>query len=289
MELRQVRYFVAVAETGTFTAAAERLGIVQSAVSQQVARLEIALGVALFDRTRRSPVLTGAGLRFLAAARDLLAAEEAARVAATRPPATPRPLRLGIPGALFRIPSAREADRPGIEAIAVPSEQREGRVASGELDAAIVHGQLQRSDLVALPLDDARVVAVLSERHPLAASKRVELTDLASSPFLVAEQALGSRLVQTVLRACRARGIEPALGSVDVATGALAAVVARPEAWSVFYADQAALVNADALGVRFVPLVPALTVPTLLVATPEGSQRAAELAAALVLPLSRGR
>ncbi|NEA22753.1 LysR family transcriptional regulator, partial [Actinomadura bangladeshensis] len=72
MELRQLEYFVAVAEEAGFGAAAARIGIVQSAVSQQVRRLERELGVPLFDRTTRRVRLSGAGERLLPEARAVL-------------------------------------------------------------------------------------------------------------------------------------------------------------------------------------------------------------------------
>lgn len=83
MELQQLRYVVAVAETNNFTRAAERCLVVQSALSHQIARLERELGARLFDRTSRRVRLTPAGTAFLPAARQCLdAAERAAAEAA---------------------------------------------------------------------------------------------------------------------------------------------------------------------------------------------------------------
>ncbi|MCX3062835.1 LysR family transcriptional regulator [Streptomyces beihaiensis] len=79
MELQQLRYVVAVAETGGFTRAAERCLVVQSALSHQVAKLEKELGARLFERTSRRVRLTAAGEAFLPAARQALDAAERAR------------------------------------------------------------------------------------------------------------------------------------------------------------------------------------------------------------------
>ncbi|MFE0952538.1 LysR family transcriptional regulator, partial [Streptomyces mutabilis] len=79
MDLQQMRYVVAVAETASFTRAAERCHVVQSALSHQVARLEKDLGARLFERTSRRVRLTVAGEAFLPAARQALEAAERAR------------------------------------------------------------------------------------------------------------------------------------------------------------------------------------------------------------------
>ncbi|WP_175084732.1 LysR family transcriptional regulator [Candidatus Frankia nodulisporulans] len=84
MELRQLRYVVAVAEEGHFGRAAERLCTGQPAVSQQVRRLERELGIDLFDRTPRGVRLTAAGELFLPEARAVLAAQDRARAVAAR-------------------------------------------------------------------------------------------------------------------------------------------------------------------------------------------------------------
>src|SRR5919106_5293211 len=84
VELQQLRYVIAVAETSNFTRAAERCLVVQSALSHQIARLERELGARLFERTSRRVRLTPAGAAFLPAARQCLDAAEraAAEVAA---------------------------------------------------------------------------------------------------------------------------------------------------------------------------------------------------------------
>ena len=96
MELRHLRYFVAVAEELHFRRAAERLHVAQPAVSEQVRKLEQELGVRLFDRTQRSVSLTTAGLALLEEARHVLRHAEVAQQAArnARDHATMR-LRIG--------------------------------------------------------------------------------------------------------------------------------------------------------------------------------------------------
>ena len=76
MELRQLRYFVAVADTLNFSRAAESLYVSQSALSKQISELEQELGVALFDRDRRSVALTSAGQLLLPEAKDILMRSE---------------------------------------------------------------------------------------------------------------------------------------------------------------------------------------------------------------------
>jgi len=96
MELRQLEYFVAVAEQMHFGRAAVTLSIGQPAVSQQVARLERELGARLFDRSSRTLRLTAVGSRFLPEARTVLAAAERARGVVADPVAgSSRILRLG--------------------------------------------------------------------------------------------------------------------------------------------------------------------------------------------------
>src|SRR5436190_5858039 len=103
MELRHLRYFVAVAEELHFRRAAERLHVAQPAVSEQVRKLEDELGVRLFDRTQRNVALTDAGAALLPEAHRVLHQAEAARLAARSASDRPgRVLRIGyVPTALL--------------------------------------------------------------------------------------------------------------------------------------------------------------------------------------------
>jgi DNA-binding transcriptional LysR family regulator len=194
MELQQMRYVVAVAETSNFTRAAEQCLVVQSALSHQIARLERELGAKLFDRTSRRVRLTPAGEAFLPAARQALDAADRARaeVAAAAGEirgrlaigAIPTVTAVDLPTALkqFRLrhPQVRISLRSGA------SEELTERVRQGSLDTAFlglplgvrpkgVHGrELARGDLVAIVAPD----------HPLVDQEHVNLRRLADEPFV---------------------------------------------------------------------------------------------------------
>lgn len=279
VELRQVRYFLAVVDAGTFTAAASGLSIVQSAVSQQVARLERELGTALFDRTRRSPVLTAAGQRFLPAARELIEAERAARRAVLVGPVRDL-LRIGVTAGLDHRTGALAGGRP-IEAVALPSTERQAGVVDGQLDAAVVHGLDLRPDLLALSLGVERLVVVVDQRHPLAGRGRVGVGELAHLPLVFAEGARGTTLADVVLHACRVTGTDPDVVTFPPTVTPFAAVRSTAQAWTVFYAEQAAAIRPEPLHVRFLELEPPLVVPVHLVVRPERRALGRRLARAM--------
>ncbi|MEV4438785.1 LysR substrate-binding domain-containing protein [Streptomyces sp. NPDC049577] len=271
MELRQVRYFLAVAEELHFGRAAERLHIVQATVSQQIRRLERELGVTLFDRTTRSVALTPAGSVFVPKARALVAAEQAAleAMAAIRAERTALirvGTNVGLGVRLERLLDALAHRAPDltVELVSAAPADRLQRVRDGELDAAFVRGVTRSPGLELIPVWSEHLVVALPASHPLATREGVRLADLAGMPLRIAPREANPHLVDLLLDACRSAGFEPVLGppfTTDQDT--LAAIGAGRSHWTVFYATQAALLPATRTVFR--PFTgPAPTMPTYL-------------------------
>lgn len=261
MELRQLRYFVTVAEELHFGRAAERLMIVQSAVSQQVRRLERELGVELFDRSPRHVRLTAAGESFLPDAYAVLEAERRALAGVARfaePRA--RTLRIGTSTGmgehLERFLEGIERTQPGVrvELSTAPTAVRLGQVADGVLDACFARGVEQGPDGVRLiPVWQDALVAAISARDPLAARLRLDIGALAGLPLSLAPRHSNVPFVDFVTGACRDAGFEPIPGpSNGNLQDTLAAFAAGIPGWTVLYASHAH--RLAAARVSFVPL-----------------------------------
>ncbi|MFC9556731.1 LysR substrate-binding domain-containing protein [Rhodococcus sp. NPDC056960] len=196
MELRHLRYFVAVAEERHFGRAAERLHVVQPTLSMQVRALEKELGGPLFVRTSRRVELTEAGTAFLVEARRVLAQAEWAKTTAQRSlRGEIGSVRVGFAGVAVligklgrdlevfheRYPQARIEVRE-----MVPRAQGEA-ILAGELDVGYSpgFGAVAHPDLRADRIGTAPLVVAMSERHRLADRKTVPLRDVAAEPLLV--------------------------------------------------------------------------------------------------------
>ncbi|MFI9275871.1 LysR family transcriptional regulator [Kitasatospora sp. NPDC052896] len=248
MELRQLRYFVAVAEELHFGRAAERLMIVQSAVSQQIGRLERELGVELFDRSARRVRLSAAGAAFLPGAREVLAAgQRALDLVGGFVAARETVLRVGTSRGmgvrLERVLEALERSAPGarVELASAAPEERLRRVADREWDAAFVRGEVATPQGVRqIPVWQEELVVALPARHPLAGADAVDLAQLSELPLYLAARRSNAPLVDLVVGACRDAGFEPVPGPPHSSLqDTLAALGAGVAGWTVVYAVHA--------------------------------------------------
>jgi DNA-binding transcriptional LysR family regulator len=243
VELRQLAYFTAVAEELNFARAAQRLHIVQPAVSQQIRRLERDLGVQLFDRTSRRVRLTAAGECLLPEARAVLAAAEKTRQVAAEL-AGGGLLRLGTSQGLGdRLTQvldelARTTPALRVELVGAPAERRLAMVRSGQLDAAFVRATPRARDVEVLPLWDDPLAAALPAGHPLAAHPALDLRQLRDLPLRLAPRDDNPAFHDLVLAACAAAGFQPELGPAFTnAQDTLAEVGTGPACWAVLYAS----------------------------------------------------
>ena len=194
MDLQQMRYVVAVAETRNFTRAAESCGVVQSSLSHRIAGLEGELGVKLFACTSRRVELTSAGEAFITAARECLsAADRAAADAAAATGAVRGRLAVGVivttaavdvPELLQRYrthhPQVRIALRSG------RSDDLAAAVRQGELDIAFLGLPPSQppAGVEALALDHDEHALLVPAGHPLAGTPQVALHEIADETFV---------------------------------------------------------------------------------------------------------
>jgi DNA-binding transcriptional LysR family regulator len=234
MDLRQLSYFVAVAEEGQFTRAATRVLVAQPAVSAQIRRLERELGEALFRRDRRAVSLTVAGEELLPHARAALAAAERGRevIASLRGKLHGR-LRVGVAGPVDHRLAETLGDfnraHPAVE-ISVTQEHNEPlleAVGNGDFDAAIVGVGAQPLP----PQIRTRVVAteplVLAVRRgdPLSRRRTVPLAQLREQPMITLVRGSGLRAV--LENACRDAGFVPRITAEAGELGSLVELAAE--------------------------------------------------------------
>ncbi|MEU7181400.1 LysR family transcriptional regulator [Streptomyces celluloflavus] len=226
MELQQMRYVVAVAETGGFTRAAERCHVVQSALSHQIARLEKELGARLFDRTSRSVRLTAAGAAFVPVARQTLQAAERARAEVEAASGEVRGrLAVGAISTVAAVDLARElgAFRTRCPQVRISlrtemSDQLIEQVRQGALDVAFIGlaPGARTAGVRQKELSRGELVAVVPPGHPLAGRAWTRLSRLARETFV--DFTAGSAARRQRDDAFRAAGLAAADVAFEVTT-----------------------------------------------------------------------
>ncbi|TJZ78499.1 LysR family transcriptional regulator [Rhodococcus oryzae] len=244
MDFRQLRYFLAVSEELSFSRAAKRCFISQSAVSHQVTRLEQELGAPLFERSTRVVRLTPAGSRLIPIAQQVLSLETKA-YSVVREPRNRIRITANMSFAaqsLDAIARVRESHPDvDIEFVIKSFTERIDAVASGDADIALIRGRADRPGLETVRLGVDDLVIVTSRRHPLSAFSTVELGELAPYQLLLPPRSSQVLLHTVVEDAFREIGRRVSLGpSIASDHAATLEVITNPRAWTVLYASTAA-------------------------------------------------
>ena len=217
MELRHLRYFVAVAEELHFRHAAERLYVAQPAVSEQIRKLEVELGVRLFDRTHRSVALTHAGSALLVEARRVLHQAGVAQLAARNAhDAASSKLRIGyvpdvlptcVPRALREL--ATTGPRIDVSLEAGPTNQLIQSVRDQRLDAVIVGLPAPAKGLQATSLGDQWLAVAVPADSSKAVEPELTLARLDPERLVMLPRDANPALHDAVIALCRGAGISP--------------------------------------------------------------------------------
>ncbi|MFD6420510.1 LysR family transcriptional regulator [Streptomyces sp. NPDC060198] len=234
MELRQLKYFLAVAEESNFTRAAERVHVSQPGISAQIRQLENDLGTTLIDRSGRSAGLTAVGEVAFDHARAVLAAVEALRHAVDEMNGLVRGrLVVGMVTActvtpLFEALSSFHLAHPGVEISLMEDDSVKlvEYVREGTVDLALI-GAAGRApeDLDGQQVISEAIVAAVPQGHPLAAESGVTLAELSAYPVICLPKGTGIRAVLD--QASAARGLTPTVALQASAPGAVVHLAER--------------------------------------------------------------
>jgi DNA-binding transcriptional LysR family regulator len=216
--LRQLRYFVALAEELHFGRAASKLGISQPALTRQIQSLEKLIGTALVERTQRSVSLTAAGSAFVDQARETLhqhdRALEAARNIATRGGES---LAIGFESCApyHDFPAVvqqfvRRYPRTRLSSFQMPGPEQAEALTRHRIDLGFVHPPVPDDQLLAFErVAEERFIVALPSSHRLASRKRVPTVELMKEKFVLFPRGLAPGCYDAIQRICQAAGFTP--------------------------------------------------------------------------------
>jgi DNA-binding transcriptional LysR family regulator len=238
VELRHLRYFVAVAEQLSFTRAAERLHVAQPALSRQIRQLEEEVGISLFQRDHRSVSLTEAGRSFWAEAKLILQqSEHAVKSLQTRAKLEQRELNLGYVWGLFHTfaPAVlarfwRDYPQVAVNLFDRTAMQQAKALAEGRLDAGFIGfaEEADRTGLSKLKVGSCQFLVALPRQHALARQKKVSLEALREEFFIAISEESYPAAAHVISSACRRAGFRPkALQSAERGFTAISLVAAN--------------------------------------------------------------
>ena len=256
MEVHQIRYFCAVAESGNFTRAAEAAGVSQPSLSQQIHKLEDELGAKLFDRLPRSARLTQFGRAFLPKAQAILRQIGEARLEIREMASVESgEVILGAiptiaPYVLPEMLSTFSRQHPSISVSVVEeiTPTLLERLHLGTLDLALLALPVAGDELICTELMQESLFAVLPEKHALANQRSLVLDDLRDEPFLLLKE--GHCFRENALQACRQSRLTP---NVVFESGQFATILAMVSA-GVGVSVVPEMAVTEIRGCRFIPI-----------------------------------
>ncbi len=235
VDLRRLRYLVALAAERNYGRAAATLGIAQPSLSQAIARLEAEVGVRLVDRDVRPVALTAAGDALVRGTAPALARIDAAVSDARAAAGAGRPFRLGLPRREYarhpvvaRLVAGIRARLPGsrVELLPVLTGQAVEALTGGTLDAAVVYSPVTGEGIDVVPLFPDSPVVIMPPGHRLAARAGITLAELEGETLVTWSADVLPGLFETVATACRRAGFEPRVAEAPEEPGALGGMVA---------------------------------------------------------------
>ncbi|MGD1950236.1 MAG: LysR family transcriptional regulator [Leptolyngbyaceae cyanobacterium] len=215
--IRQLRYFVVVAEELNFTRAAEQLQIAQPPLSRQIQNLEQTLGFTLLERTNRRVTLTPAGEVFLAECHQILnQIGQGIRAAQRVAQGETGQLVIGFEGAahnqlILEIIRQFRTQFPDVELVMqeMPSGKQVEALQQGQLDVGLIEPIVAGDTLKIVPLLSEPLVIALADSHPLTGEEHIALSQLANEPWVTGRSNYGCGLLLRILGAFRQAGFAP--------------------------------------------------------------------------------
>lgn len=263
MELRQLHYFIAVAEELNFTNAAQKLHIAQQPVSIQIKKLEDEIGVKLFDRTTRQVILTPAGNIFLEEVRQMFRhldkAIEGAKISGKgnrikinlgyESATTCRILPTYIKRIHNKLPKIR------IELHELEAHEIYHKIHNGDIDLGLMfldkeYLKFEEFEIKKLGVD--RSVVAFPKSHSFSGRESIALNDLHSQPFIVVKQSVKPDFYKKFINLCKDAGFEPNIVQEVTSEQALMSLVAEGIGITIVFDCLRDTFNED---VDFVPLI----------------------------------
>jgi DNA-binding transcriptional LysR family regulator len=258
VELRHIRYFIAVAEHLNFSKAAQQLHIAQPPLSRQIRQLEEALGVTLFMRNKRRVTLTRAGQVFLEEARKLVVqagnAREAARHAKNGESGIVRVgIASGLGGMISRMVFEHRRQFPEIdmECKDIFSSFQNDALCKGEIDVGFLRPPIDEVHLDGEVLFEEEFAAVLPKAHRLAKRKSLRLRDIADEPLVIFDRRFSSGLYDKIMGLYDRQGLTCHLTATHVEPHEEAGAIMVASGKGIFL-GVGAIVNRSVSGIELV-------------------------------------